>query len=193
MHNNIIAQLELIGMPYSSGFDAGEGVRLVLGSDIMGVKGVANKAQIDVPTRWLIPASVAAFDPRCNKADMDAALADGCVLLGVCPGHGKCGRVGWRKQVVVKGPAWLAHTLTLSGTTEPPIMDASSRTCAGTHSAKCTSGCDGDAQQEAAWAQFKSSGSAEYPVELWQVRVVEARTRLYTSSVHAARDGIACG
>jgi hypothetical protein len=103
VHNNIIAQLELLGMPYSSGFDAGEGVRLLLGSDALGVKGVANKTEHDLPTRWLVPASAAAFDARCAKADMDAALADGCVLLGECVKQAGHLGASLRGQVVEHG------------------------------------------------------------------------------------------
>lgn len=82
VYNNIVAQLELLGAPFSTGDAPSEGLRLVLGSDVTGVKGSDNGTQLDVPTRWLLPASVAAFDPRCNKSDMDAAVADGCTLIG---------------------------------------------------------------------------------------------------------------
>jgi hypothetical protein len=117
VHNNILAQLELLGMPLSAGDLPGEGVRLVLGSDVMPVRGKVNNQVLgfDIPTRWLLPASVAAFDPRCNKADMDAALADGCTLLGVHAASCTTG-CGADPQQEAR---WAA--LTLEGSVEYPV------------------------------------------------------------------------
>ena len=70
VYNNLISQLELLGAPFSA--------------DITGIRGAYQNTTFDVPTRWLLPASASAFDARCAKADMDAALADGCLLLGAC-------------------------------------------------------------------------------------------------------------
>lgn len=83
VHNNIIAQLELLGMPYSTGVEPGQGLRLVLGSDYLGIPGMTpGGAPVNTTTRWLMPASATAFDPRCKRAGLDEALADGCALLG---------------------------------------------------------------------------------------------------------------
>ena len=35
-----------------------------------------------LPTRWLLPASLAEFDARCNVSDIGAAFANNCSLIG---------------------------------------------------------------------------------------------------------------
>lgn len=91
VHNNLAAQLELLGEPYSSGDAPGEGVRLLLGSDALGIGS-------KVTTRWLLPASAAAFDARCAGRDLGAAVDAGCPMMGALwgrEGTRRRGRTAW--------------------------------------------------------------------------------------------------
>lgn len=91
IYDNIVQQIETMGQPYSSG-GPGEGLRLVLGTAftrtdalmVADVDTTRNQTLISrpLPTRWLLPASLTEFDPRCNVSDIDAALANNCSLLG---------------------------------------------------------------------------------------------------------------
>lgn len=74
---NVYAQQELSGIPYSWG-NEGEGVRLVLGSDI-------TSRSVNIPgnvthttTEWLVPASPGAFLSECA----DPSTSGSCPLLG---------------------------------------------------------------------------------------------------------------
>lgn len=93
VYNNIVQQLQFMGMPLSNG-DVGEGVRLLLGADItQGTAILVNNATdlanqttyktSTVRTRWLFPASLEAFDPRCaNVYNITEAVAAQCPALG---------------------------------------------------------------------------------------------------------------
>lgn len=92
IYNNLITQLELIGQPLSQGA-AGEGVRLLLGTDLTGLKGKAvanpngarenqNLIEIPIKTKWLFAASPEAFDPLCANPDVEGADRAGCAVIG---------------------------------------------------------------------------------------------------------------
>lgn len=91
IYDNVVQQIENVGQPYSSG-GSGEGLRLILGSDQTKIPAMmaadANNLQNQtliprmVPTRWLLPAALTEFDPRCNVSDVNAALANNCSLVG---------------------------------------------------------------------------------------------------------------
>lgn len=92
IHGNIIKQIELMGMPLSDG-DDGQGVRLVLGSDITQIPAIMvnNPSDVNnqstyttnVKTRWLVPASLETFDARCaNSFNLSQARAAGCPAVG---------------------------------------------------------------------------------------------------------------
>lgn len=73
--------MELMGAPYSFGDKPGEGVRLVLGADVLPPsnksKPLPDYAQSSV---WLVPASPGAFDPACTFPN--ATAESGCSLIG---------------------------------------------------------------------------------------------------------------
>lgn len=73
---NVQAQLEIAGVPYSWG-EAGAGVRTVLGSDVTGRNATLGAASASTATRWLLPASPQAFAAECVDPE-DAS----CPLLG---------------------------------------------------------------------------------------------------------------
>lgn len=103
IYNNIIAQLEYLGAPYSEGRAAGEGVRLLIGTNVMGVQGKAiinpNGEESDqklqpynVNTTWLFAASVQAFDSRCNSRLVENAYKGACAAVGTFKSCGSgCG------------------------------------------------------------------------------------------------------
>jgi len=77
--NNVEMQQKYAGVPYSWG-NAGEGVRLVLGSDV--TQKPANVVGVATPTKteWLVPASPGAFAPEC--ADPSNSATSQCRLIG---------------------------------------------------------------------------------------------------------------
>ena len=88
----MVQQTEFMGLPFSQG-GAGGGIRILLGSDLLPYKAAMapntsdfnNQQQtmgVDKSTRWLIPGSPAAFDPRCSVNDIDAAYDVNCSLVG---------------------------------------------------------------------------------------------------------------
>lgn len=87
----MVQQVEIMGQPFSQG-SAGQGVRLLIGSDLAPYEALvptdvsdANNQTLtpaSFPTRWLLPASLAEFDPRCNSSDVGAAQAANCSLIG---------------------------------------------------------------------------------------------------------------
>lgn len=91
IHNNVIYQLEQLGQPFSSG-DEMDGLRLLMGSDLTQFEAIvvadptnlANQDLIATPTetRWLFPANLAEFDPRCYSTDAKEAAANGCSAVG---------------------------------------------------------------------------------------------------------------
>lgn len=74
---NVQAQLEIAGVPYSWG-EAGAGVRTVHGSDVTGRNATLGAASASTVTRWLLPASPQAFAAECLDPE-DAS----CPLLGL--------------------------------------------------------------------------------------------------------------
>ena len=89
------AQLELLGIPLSTG-RAGEGVRLLLGTDVLSIPGKIPNGTGDstflqdaqTSTRWLLPASMKAFDSRCSHQDPTVADGMDCAAVGT---HTSCG------------------------------------------------------------------------------------------------------
>lgn len=91
IHNNVISQIEKIGQPFSSG-DETSGLRLLMGSDLTQYEAIVvadptnstNQDLIAIPTetRWLFPANLEQFDPRCNTTDVQQAAANGCSAVG---------------------------------------------------------------------------------------------------------------
>jgi len=87
---NVIQQIEVMGQPFSSG-DETNGLRLVMGSDLTEYEAivVADPTSTDqalsglmTKTRWLLPASLAEFDPRCDTKNTEEAQANGCSAIG---------------------------------------------------------------------------------------------------------------
>lgn len=70
--------MELMGAPHSWGDNPGEGVRLVLGTDV--VRYGNNSLPFKAPSVWLVPASPGAFDPACTLPNATAEA--GCSLVG---------------------------------------------------------------------------------------------------------------
>ena len=88
----MVQQTEFMGVPFSQG-SAGEGIRILLGSDVLPYQAsmppdknnftnAPQQDNVDKSTRWLIPGSPAAFDPRCKPNDIDAAYNANCSLVG---------------------------------------------------------------------------------------------------------------
>jgi hypothetical protein len=67
----------VLGAPHSWGDTPGEGVRLVLGTDVVRPENVTVKR---LPSMWLVPASPGAFDPACTLPNATAEA--GCSLVG---------------------------------------------------------------------------------------------------------------
>ena len=95
VYDNMVLQMELLGGALSWGDGPGEGVRLILGSDAMDKPAKidndqlrsADKKKADltstwIDTKWLVPASVAAFDPNCSTSDVKTAMSQGCSVIG---------------------------------------------------------------------------------------------------------------
>lgn len=92
IYDNLMAQLDLLGSPLSFGDQPGEGLRLLLGSEVLGFEALGvDDRNAEGPTlkgritesRWLIPASLEAFDPRCTFAVPADAARLGCSTVGV--------------------------------------------------------------------------------------------------------------
>ena len=85
----IVRALELLGAPYSYGDDAGDGARLVLGTDFTlgqdkrdALKGKGLDVAETLST-WLVPASPRAFDKACSAALFpDPDGRSNCTLFG---------------------------------------------------------------------------------------------------------------
>ena len=85
----IVRALELLGAPYSYGDDAGDGARLVLGTDFTlgqdkrdALKGKGLDVAETIST-WLVPASPRAFDKACSAALFpDPDGRSNCTLFG---------------------------------------------------------------------------------------------------------------
>ena len=87
----MVQQMEIMGQPFSQG-EAGQGVRLLLGSDVAPYANYAPGNRDDLnnqtlmaasfPTRWLLPASPGEFDPRCVSSNVTEAHAANCSLVG---------------------------------------------------------------------------------------------------------------
>lgn len=83
-----------MGQPWSQGEKAGEGMRLLLGTDLTGTPAYVVTDQNDINTgnqklspvntltRWLLPADLSNFDPRCDINDVTKAQAANCSLIG---------------------------------------------------------------------------------------------------------------
>lgn len=70
--------MELLGAPYSWGEVPGQGVRLVLGTDVVRYQNTS--VPYFLPSMWLVPASPGAFDPACTLPNATAGA--GCSLVG---------------------------------------------------------------------------------------------------------------
>jgi hypothetical protein len=71
------------GVPLSTGDRPGDGLRLVLGTDILVSDTVKKDQNVRVlETRYLVPASLAAFDPRCQGSTVAELASQGCSVLG---------------------------------------------------------------------------------------------------------------
>ena len=89
--NNVIQQIELMGQPFSNGNET-TGLRLLMGSDLTQFESIVindptNLTGQDLTTimtesRWLMPADISQFDPRCNTTNVMEAEANGCFLVG---------------------------------------------------------------------------------------------------------------
>ena len=89
--------MESLGYALSSGSD-GQGARLLLGNDILGLDTVnvlsnpngqpsqQTLTGVTIPTAYLIAAGAPAFDPNCVNPDPYTALANNCSLVGVTTG-----------------------------------------------------------------------------------------------------------
>lgn len=80
MHIQVI-QIAYAGLPLSDG-DAGQGVRLLLGSDLLRFDPQPKSTFQPTRTTWLFPANVAEFDPRCTSKSVAEADRAGCALVG---------------------------------------------------------------------------------------------------------------
>ena len=110
--------MELLGNALSYGKQKGKGVRLLLGTTIMDTAGkldydqlrtyeeTKELPQIEVPTKWLLAASPAEFDPGCDGA---FASPSNCSVLGQwfsCGGN--AGLNGCSLYPQLKEPLWLS-------------------------------------------------------------------------------------
>lgn len=89
-HKWTVSQYEDMGVALSTGERPGDGLRLLLGVDYL----VSENAQKDLKappgsdpfdgtrTRYLVPASLAAFDPRCQGSTVAELASNGCSVLG---------------------------------------------------------------------------------------------------------------
>lgn len=73
-----VAQIAFAGLPLSDG-DVGQGVRLLLGADLLPGTSVPGLTE---QTEWLFPANIAEFDPRCASKSVAEADRAGCALVG---------------------------------------------------------------------------------------------------------------
>ena len=92
VYDNLQAQVELLGQPLSFGDGPGEGLRLLLGSEVLGFEALGvDDRDAEAPklkgriteSRWLLPASLQKFDPRCALATPADGLRLGCSTVGV--------------------------------------------------------------------------------------------------------------
>lgn len=84
-YSNLVQQFEAAGAPHSWGDKLGEGTRLILGTDVMGFTTAEVRDSTGgspTATRFLMPASAAAFDPRCNGTNDPSAVKPGCAAVG---------------------------------------------------------------------------------------------------------------
>jgi hypothetical protein len=72
--------MELLGSPHSWGDTPGEGVRLVLGTDVLAPNTTNPLPDYTKYSAWLVPASPGAFDPACTFPNATAEA--GCSLVG---------------------------------------------------------------------------------------------------------------
>jgi len=92
VRRSVARSLELLGAPYSTGDTPGDGARLIVGVDYTLSDAARDVLQNDnkdskIPyypstTRYLVPASLAQFDPRCEGSNVSVMAAKGCSLLG---------------------------------------------------------------------------------------------------------------
>jgi len=92
----MVRQLESLGTSFSTS-GGSSGLRLLMGSEVLELLAsvvkdpttLINQTLTDVfiPTKYLFPASLEAFDPRCNTNDVDEAYANNCSLVGTWNGN----------------------------------------------------------------------------------------------------------
>lgn len=107
IYDYMVQQLELLGQPLSWGAAPGEGVRLILGSEITSVNAqmpdTSNPDDVKLTSMsnnstWILAASPGSFDPRCNSPNATHALLSNCSLVSrfnCSDGKTKC----WDKKV----------------------------------------------------------------------------------------------